>query len=304
MIGLVITGRTYNPETYEISINPVQAKVIDTGISSLRFWTSYSREQFSVSVDFFYCAKWNGTSYSTTDIVRMPACLVTSVSGATVDTSLAELVQGKPNIFSSDNIFGDPELFDRSGGIIVKVKCPVIYFKDNDRTDSLIGVSDFLMCYPSLTLGSSSFNYTSLVFFDESKSSFISPTFIPPSTGSGELTWKASGIVNSGVDVTLGNLKVRMSTAGNRSLQVSTVTGTYSVRGSGVYSQSGVAGSTITPLTITTTPSYINAGYNFNTAGATDTWILMDEANTIAWRITMIVGSSYNNNLITIERLL
>ena len=132
---------------------------------------------------------------------------------------------------------------------------------------------------------------------------YIDLSKAPDSVG-GELTWKASGIVNSGVDVTLGNLKVRMSTAGNRSLQVSTVTGTYSVRGSGVYSQSGVAGSTITPLTITTTPSYINAGYNFNTAGATDTWILMDEANTIAWRITMIVGSSYNNNLITIERLL
>jgi hypothetical protein len=122
----------------------------------------------------------------------------------------------------------------------------------------------------------------------------------------GELTWKASGIVNSGVDVTLGNLKVRMSPTGNRSLQVSTVAGTYSVIGSGTYSQSGViAGSTIISLqTITTTPSYINAGYNFGAAGATDTWILMDAANTIAWRITMIVGFSFNSNLISIERLL
>jgi len=121
----------------------------------------------------------------------------------------------------------------------------------------------------------------------------------------GEITWKSSGIVNSGIDVTLGNLKVRMSSTGNRSLQVSTVTGTYSVIGSGVYSQSGVAGSTVSSLlTITTTPSYINAGYHFGTAGATDTWILMDAANTIAWRITMIVGFSYNSNLITIERLL
>jgi hypothetical protein len=121
----------------------------------------------------------------------------------------------------------------------------------------------------------------------------------------GEITWKASGIVNSGVDVTLGNLKVRLAGSGNRSLQVSTVSGTYSVIGSSVYSQGGVAGSTISSLqTITTTPSYINAVYNFGTAGATDSWTLMDTSNTIAWRISMIVGFSYNSNLITIERLL
>jgi hypothetical protein len=71
-----------------------------------------------------------------------------------------------------------------------------------------------------------------------------------------------------------------------------------------VYSQNGAVGTTISSLqNITTTPSYINAGYNFGTAGATDTWILMDTANNIAWRITMIVGFSYNNNMITIERL-
>jgi hypothetical protein len=120
----------------------------------------------------------------------------------------------------------------------------------------------------------------------------------------GEITWKASGIVNSGVDVTLGNLKARMAGSGNRSLQVSTVSGTYSVIGSGVYSYNGIGGTTLSSLlTITTTPTYIVAGYQFGVAGSTDTWILMDAANNIAWRISMIVGFSYNNNMITIERL-
>ena len=122
-----------------------------------------------------------------------------------------------------------------------------------------------------------------------------------------EILTKASGIVNAGIDVTLGNLKVRMASSGYRSLQVSTVSGTYSVIGSGIYSQNGaIAGSTIdvnTPKSISTTPTHIAAGYNFASAGATDNWILMDTTVGIAWRITMIVGASYNNNLITIERL-
>jgi len=122
----------------------------------------------------------------------------------------------------------------------------------------------------------------------------------------GELMWKASGLVNAGTDVTLGNLKVRMSTSGNRSLQVSTITGTYSVVGSSVYNTAGPGGSSITdnaPLTITTTPTYLNASYTFSLAGYTDTWLLMSSANTIAWRINVIVGVGYNNNMISIERL-
>ena len=118
---------------------------------------------------------------------------------------------------------------------------------------------------------------------------------------------RASGIVNAGVDVTLGNLKARIPTSGNRSLQVSTVSGTYSVYGSDTYSQSGtIAGSTIqdnSPRSISTTPAYLNAGYHFAAAGATDTWVIMDTSNTIAWRITMILGASFNNNMISIERL-
>jgi hypothetical protein len=127
-----------------------------------------------------------------------------------------------------------------------------------------------------------------------------------PNGVGGELLWKASGFVDAGVDVTLGNLKARIPTTGNKSLQLSTVSGTYSVYGSSVYSYNGVGAITLnngTPLNVTTTPQYLAAGYNFIVAGATDTWNIMDTSAGIAWRITMIIGAGYLNNFISIERL-
>ena len=128
-----------------------------------------------------------------------------------------------------------------------------------------------------------------------------------PNNASGELIWKASGLVNRGVDVTLGNLKARIAATGNISLQISTVSGTYSVYGSGVHVFTSNLGSTTidgaAPKTISTTPVYLLAGNTFPTAGGTDTWNIMDTSNSIAWRVTMILGAGVNNNLITIERL-
>ena len=115
------------------------------------------------------------------------------------------------------------------------------------------------------------------------------------------LITKASGFVNRGVDVTLGNLKVRMASSGNASLQVSTVSGTLTVYGSstaGGYIDGGTS-----PLSVTTTPAYLSASANLSGAGLTDTWVIRDTSNSIAWRITLVVGIGYNNNMISIERL-
>lgn len=139
----------------------------------------------------------------------------------------------------------------------------------------------------------------------DSKGAYIDMTKLPAGVA-GELAFKSSAFVNAGYDVTLGNLKARIPASGNRSLQLSTVTGTYSVYGSDVHSQNGISGGTIpsgSAVTVTTTPTYINAGYHFATAGATQTWLLMDTGNSIAWRITVIIGASYNDNFISIERL-
>jgi hypothetical protein len=140
----------------------------------------------------------------------------------------------------------------------------------------------------------------------DAKGVYIDLSKSPAGVG-GELLTKASGLVNRGVDVTLGNLKARIAATGNVALQLSTVSGTYSVYGSSVYSQAGAVGTTIdgsAPKAISTTPAYLNSGYNFGTAGATDTWNIMDTSNSIAWRITMILGAGVNNNLISIERIL
>jgi hypothetical protein len=144
------------------------------------------------------------------------------------------------------------------------------------------------------------------IFDGNTKGVYIDLSKAPTGVG-GELLTKASGIVNRGVDVTLGNLKARIAATGLISLQLSTVSGTYSIYGSGVHVFTSNLGSTTidsgSPRTISTTPAYLNSGNTFPTAGGTDTWNIMDTSNSIAWRITMILGAGVNNNLITIERL-
>ncbi len=144
------------------------------------------------------------------------------------------------------------------------------------------------------------------IFDGNTKGVYIDLSKAPTGVG-GELLTKASGMVNRGVDVTLGNLKARIAATGLISLQLSTISGTYSVYGSGVHVFSSNVGSTTidggSPRTISTTPAYLNSGNTFATAGGTDTWNIMDTSNSIAWRITMILGAGVNNNIITIERL-
>jgi hypothetical protein len=144
------------------------------------------------------------------------------------------------------------------------------------------------------------------IFDGNTKGVYIDLSKAPTGVG-GELLTKASGFVNRGVDVTLGNLKARVAASGNASLQLSTVSGTYSIYGSGVHVfTSNLGSATIdgaSPRTISTTPAYLVAGNTFPTAGGTDTWNIMDTSNSIAWRITMILGAGVNNNHITIERL-
>ena len=123
----------------------------------------------------------------------------------------------------------------------------------------------------------------------------------------GNVATKAAGFVGRGVDVILGNLKARIAATGNFSVQLSTVSGSYSVYGSHVLVTGGVYYNAIdgaAPRAISTTPAYINSGNDFLGAGNTSVWLLMDTTAQMSWRITMIVGAGYNNNFISIERLL
>ena len=123
---------------------------------------------------------------------------------------------------------------------------------------------------------------------------------------SGNVIMKTALFVNAASDITLGNLKVRFPSSGNRSLQVSTFSGTYSVYGSCTYSVNSAAGGGLLagPFSITTTPTYLIPGHHFGSPGDVCTWQIMDTTAFIGWRISAVFGSGNNASLITIERLL
>ncbi len=112
--------------------------------------------------------------------------------------------------------------------------------------------------------------------------------------------------VNPGVPVQLGNLKVQFSTGGNRSLQFATTSGTIAVVGSdeAVYGTGGAGWYHQYAINTTLGTSWTQfTGYSFPYQGNLQRVMLTDVTNGITYRISMIVGNIYNNNLIKIERL-
>ena len=116
---------------------------------------------------------------------------------------------------------------------------------------------------------------------------------------------RVSGIVNAGVFVTMDNLKATVTTSSDRGLSLATVSGTATGYVSSSYSlvvgsPGGAAGS----ISLTTTPSTSIQGYNFASEGDTAIYVVRDNTSNRVYRITMMIGGSYNNNFISIERLL
>ena len=113
---------------------------------------------------------------------------------------------------------------------------------------------------------------------------------------------RVSGLVNSGTFVTMDLLKATVTTSGNRGLSLAATTGSFSIQIGGSYSVSGGVGGSSGTATITTTPSSSQFNWNF---GANDiaTYIITDTTNSRAYRITLQIGASFNNNMISIERL-
>ncbi len=112
--------------------------------------------------------------------------------------------------------------------------------------------------------------------------------------------------VNAGVPVQLGNLKVQVSTGGSRSLQFATVSGSINVIGAdeGVWGSGGTGSYAQYAINTTLGTSWTQfTGYSFPYQGNLQRVMLTDVTNGITYRISMIVGNIYNNNLIKIERL-
>jgi len=120
----------------------------------------------------------------------------------------------------------------------------------------------------------------------------------------GNVATKASGMVAAGAFVTLDNLKCTVTTSGNRGLSIGAVSTTFEADVSGYYTRpDGIGGVTGNNQTYTTTASASLFNWNFPTHGDMVQANLRDKTNNRFYRITMMIGSSYVSNFISIERL-
>jgi hypothetical protein len=135
------------------------------------------------------------------------------------------------------------------------------------------------------------------------RGAYLDISKLPGSVG-GELQTKVSGYVNAGVFLTMDNLKATVTTSSNYGLSLATVSGSFAATIAATYSLYGSnTGGTANALTITTTASSSVLGFNFVGQGDTSTYIINDTTNSRVYRITLMIGGSYINNFISIERL-
>lgn len=117
----------------------------------------------------------------------------------------------------------------------------------------------------------------------------------------------ASGYVNAGTFVTLDNIKATIATSGSRGISVASVSGSFtaSIAGHYMYSYASAEGTaTAYPgHTTTVTPSGSWFNWSFGNAGDTSIFYVNDYNNKRFYRITVMIGASYLNNFISIERL-
>ena len=99
-------------------------------------------------------------------------------------------------------------------------------------------------------------------------------------------------------------LKATVTTTSNRGLSLAATTGTFAIRIAGTYAQTSTGGSARADVTLTTTPEASMFDWDFNAAGDLSTYIITDTTNNRSYRITLQIGYLFNNNMISIERLI
>jgi hypothetical protein len=114
---------------------------------------------------------------------------------------------------------------------------------------------------------------------------------------------RVAAFANAGTFVTMDNIKATVTTGGQRGLSLATVSGTITCYISGTYGMNGASGGTSGGVALTTTASTSIFGWSFFSEGDTATYIV-NYGYTKSYRITVQIGGSYNNNMISIERLI
>ena len=100
----------------------------------------------------------------------------------------------------------------------------------------------------------------------------------------------------------MDSLKATVTTSSQRGLSLAATVGSFNANVAGTYANVSTGGSRAS-VTITTSPSTSLFGWNFDIAGDMATYIITDTTNSRTYRITMQIGDGYNNNMISIERL-
>jgi hypothetical protein len=120
---------------------------------------------------------------------------------------------------------------------------------------------------------------------------------LPPTSIVGQ---SVSGICNAGVALCMDNLKVQMSTGGNRGMQLGLINGTACAIIQTAYCQTTNFETGRYCTNLTTTPSNIN-GWSFSITGATQHAFLCYGSS--AYCVSMMVGFGFNNNVLCITRV-
>ena len=126
-----------------------------------------------------------------------------------------------------------------------------------------------------------------------------------PAQASGELIWKKADFVPAGTFISLDNLKVAVTTGGNRGLSIGAVSTNFEADVSGWYTVAGGSGGgTANNVNYSTNASGSAFGWNFPTHGDLVQMSIRDKTNSRFYRVTMMIGASYVSNFLSIERLL
>ncbi len=150
----------------------------------MRFWPNGSGEPLTIPIDFLFCSLWNGVAFDDNEVVRIPFYLLTSITSATIDNSIAAGVIG-PNVqFYTFDRSDFTDGLNVTGGIITKAKCPVIFW-ENNFNPRVVGFSDHLVCYQLVTLSPATYNTSVLYFIEEVRAEFINPTYTGGGGGGG-----------------------------------------------------------------------------------------------------------------------
>jgi hypothetical protein len=128
---------------------------------------------------------------------------------------------------------------------------------------------------------------------------------VAPGAGSISASTVATGVVNSGVPVSLDNIKIQVATTGSRTLQISTVAGPGTAHWGSYAQWNGGAsfGSAFTSQALTTSWGYIQSSFGNGGQDNYQRTYLYDVTNNKYYLLEFWTGAGYNNNLVRIERL-